>query len=194
MSGLRQQMNEQVERRRAQREDLKQIRADLSEIEQKITGLKAVAERLDRGDLTETLQDMMGAVESVGGTASRVARTIQARQEDLETIRQAGEEASRLETTLRDVRWAIRKESILRHAAAILVSLVLTGTLLWSGSIVTLSLPPWMRMSESEIEAIEEARALSRATRAMTEEERAAYRELMRAGMSRADSLEAARK
>jgi DNA repair exonuclease SbcCD ATPase subunit len=193
MSGLRQQMNEEVERRRKQREDLKAIRADLSEIEQRVTGLKTVAERLDRGDLTETIEEVMEAVESVGSTASRVARTFQARQEDLETIRQTGEEASRLEDAMRDVRWTIRKESILRHAAAILVSLVLTGTLLWSGGIVTLSLPPWMRMSEREIEAIEDARALSRATRAMTEEERAAYRELMRAGMSRADSLEAAK-
>jgi DNA repair exonuclease SbcCD ATPase subunit len=186
-------MNEEVERRRKQREDLKAIRADLSEIEQRVTGLKTVAERLDRGDLTETIEEVMEAVESVGSTASRVARTFQARQEDLETIRQTGEEASRLEDAMRDVRWTIRKESILRHAAAILVSLVLTGTLLWSGGIVTLSLPPWMRMSEREIEAIEDARALSRATRAMTEEERAAYRELMRAGMSRADSLEAAK-
>lgn len=184
MSGLRQQMDEEVEKRREQREDLKQIRADLSGIEQKITGLKDVAERLDRGDLTKTIEEVMEAVESVGGTASRVAKTFQARQEDLETIREAGEEANDLKEALRNVRVKLWAESIVRHTTAMVLTLILIGALLWITGIVTPSLPQWMRMSDKEIALIEEGKTARTALNQLEDEEAEALRALIEKGSS----------
>jgi predicted RNase H-like nuclease (RuvC/YqgF family) len=198
--GLRARLDEETDRRRQQAGDVREIAERLEKIRGETERLGGQIERL-KGEL-ETLKtlgsDGVKELDAIGHqiaeyrtTAQRVARTMQERRDDLLTIKSAGEAAARMKKEVRGLKWWTRLEGIGMMLGAILIA----ALLLWTTTTLSLYvLPQSFRLSSAEIEKVEDAEALYRATEAMTEEERAEYRQLMQAGMSRADSLEAARK
>ena len=193
--GLRARLDEETERRRQQAGDVREIAERLEEIRQETERLSGQMSRASDG--LETLSsDAVKQLDVIGHqiaeyrtTARRVARTMQERRDDLLTIKSAGEAAARMKKEIRGLKWRTRLEGIGMMLGAILIA----ALLLWTTTTLSLYvLPQSFRLSSAEIEKVEDAEALYRATEAMTEEERATYRQLMKDGMARADSLEAA--
>jgi DNA repair exonuclease SbcCD ATPase subunit len=195
--GLRARLDEETDRRRQQAGEVREIAERLEKIHSETERLSGQMERL-KGELETLSSDGVKQLDAIGHqiaeyrtTAQRVARTMQERRDDLLTIKSAGEAAARMKKEVRGLKWWTRLEGIGMMLGAILIA----ALLLWTTTTLSLYvLPQSFRLSSAEIEKVEDAEALYRATEAMTEEERAEYRQLMQDGMSRADSLEAARK
>jgi DNA repair exonuclease SbcCD ATPase subunit len=195
--GLRARLDEETDRRRQQAGDVREIAERLEKIRGETERLSVQMEKL-KGELETLSSDGVKELNEIGRqikdyrrTAKRVAKTMQDRHHDLWTIRSAGEAAERMKKEVSGLKWSARLEGTGMMLGAILIA----ALLLWTTTTLSLYvIPKSFRLSSAEIEKVEDAEALYRATEAMTKQERKKYRELMRAGMSRADSLKAARK
>lgn len=170
--GLRERMDEKVEKRREQAKTLPEIRKEIEGLSSKAEAIQGNMEGIE-ADLRSTKVEL----ETAAKKAVRVAKTMQARGGDLETIEAAGEEAKRARETIEGLRWRARIELV----AWLTVASTLTILILWStAELSPYVLPQEWRMTEQERASIRELSRIRQATGNMDEEELETYKELVK--------------
>jgi hypothetical protein len=183
--GLRARLDEEMERRRAQSRDLQAIREHLKAITEQTSRLRADVKAVAEKDLAGKTKKAERTLSDLAETSRRVAATFQERHRDLQTIRQAGEEASRTARRMRGLAWRVRLEGALMGAGAVLIAALALALILWTSKALTpLSLPMQARMTDSEQEQVELGQYVQRSLSGLSAEEETTLKELLRKGHS----------
>jgi hypothetical protein len=175
MSGLREKMDEEVERRRKQSEDLEQIRELLEEVTD--------------ARVSVTLEDIRDDMATFRKTAARVAKTFQDREEKLQAIDRAAENARDSAKEMADESFKLRFSMRLERIAMMVGSIISTLILLWILSGLSLyALPQDLRMTEEEQRKLQELSKIGQATTNMSEEESETYERLINENLPEGES------
>lgn len=169
--GLRARLDEATEKRREEAKALPEIRREIEGLSDKVETIQEALDEIE-GDLGVTKASLKTAAKR----GVRVAKTMQARGGDLETIEAAGEEAEKARKAIKGLRWRGRVELVAWLTAA----LILTILILWStAGLSPYVLPQEWRMSEQERADLRELSRIRQATENMSEEDLETYKELM---------------
>jgi DNA repair exonuclease SbcCD ATPase subunit len=142
--GLRDQIEQEAKKRKAQRDELREIREEISSLREEIRRAKGEMSEIKEALIeVEETKEQMGKIDAKLGlmrealdegatTAKRVAKTFDEKDRDLRTISRVSDDVSDLETRIKNMGTQVLLKQIL-------VSLITLTTLilaLWSGGVL----------------------------------------------------------
>jgi uncharacterized coiled-coil DUF342 family protein len=141
MSGLREQIDREAEKRREQRDELKEIKQEITSLREEVKKtqgeMAGIKEELIEVEETQEQMEkidaklglMREALNEGSETAKRVAATFDEKDQDLRTITRVANEVSDLERRIRNQGTQV----LLKQILASLISLTVMILILWIG-------------------------------------------------------------
>jgi hypothetical protein len=139
----------------------------------------------------ETMQALNKIVQGLQGVQKEAADAKSAVASTKEEAKAAEGIASLATKKMDEARWGERITTAIWAATAMLLTLVIGTAIVWSTSSLSRKyIPQDLRMTEQEMETIEQARRERRAYQGLTEQERQQVDKMMRRGMERIENQE----
>jgi predicted nucleic acid-binding Zn-ribbon protein len=142
--GLRDQIDQEAKKRKAQRDELREIREEISGLREEIRRAKGeMAEIKEKLIEVEETQDQIGKIDAKLGlmrealdegatTAKRVAKTFDEKDQDLRTITRVSDDVSDLERRIRNQGTQV----LLKQILVSLITLAIMILILWTGGML----------------------------------------------------------